>query len=166
MESERPNDTADHAAHADQLAELRRAELLMHTRYPRLGHWYPPLTGLVAAVYVAGFALPSGAGAVLWTLIVLGVVMAMRRYQRLRGAEPDPRRSPALIRREIILFVVAYIAIIAALVALAQIAYWWMVALAAFVLFTAGTAVYGARYARATRRAEAEAGLGDAPQTR
>lgn len=147
----------------DPLAELRRAELLAHTRYPRLGPWYPVLTGLVVGLWVAGFALPRAAQIALWVGLAIVSGLAVGLYQRARGVQPDPRKAPGPIRGEMVRFAIGYVLFMVAVVVFWQILPWWVVAVAAAVSAVVCTSIYERRYAAAARQAEADAGI--APST-
>lgn len=139
---------------ARDLTDLHRAQVLTHTRSPRLGRWYPPLVGLVGGLWAAGLALPGPAAAVLWTSLAVATGLGTALYTRRRGVQPDPRRAPGPIRREMLLFAAGAAVVVLGLTALQHVAPWWAVALATAMALGIGTAVYESRYARAARQAE------------
>ncbi len=153
MESETSPNAADH------LTSLRRAEILTHTRYPKLGWWYPPAFGLAAAASVAAYALPIWASLPIWVALLAVFGAAVRRYLDRRGTTPDPRRAPSTIKTEMVFFAIGYALTIGAIVTLWTVAPWWVASAATFVAFTIGLTVYERRYAAAAHRAEVIAGI-------
>jgi len=138
------------------LKELRRAEVLTHTRYPRLGAWYPPTAGGVAALYCAAVSGPDWLVVVAAIGLALGVGIAIGVYQRRRGVTPNPHEAPSQIKREMQMFGLAWLVLATGIAALFFVASWWLISLVAFVTVTALVAVYERRYALAAASAEAE----------
>ncbi len=156
MESQPSTPNTGASAH---LAGLRRAEVLAHTRYPKLGAWYPPTFGAMAAVFVAAYALPIWAAIPVWLLLAAGGGAAARVYLERRGTMPDPTQAPRPLKREMTYFLVGYGLAIVAIVAVWLTAPWWAASLVAFASFTIGLTVYERRYASAAHQAEIEAGI-------
>ncbi len=142
-----------------QLEELAQAEVLTHTRYPRLGAWYPPLAGVVVGAWIAGFALPIWAQLPLWGVMLVLVGIAIRLYMNRRGVLPNPSQAPKLIRREMTIFLIAYALFIGAIFGLWFVTTWWVTSIFAAVVSTIGIAVYERRYDLAARQSETDAGI-------
>ena len=145
------------------LDELRRAELLTHTRYPRLGSWYPPTVGAVAAVWTAGYAAPDGFDVAIAGVCAIAVALGAGAYVRKRGVSPSMRKAPPEIRRVFISYVFAAFAFVAVCALLFNFATWWIAGTFAFVAATAGVSYYERSYASAAHDAEANSGLIDEP---
>lgn len=156
-ESDRPSTTSATAAH--QLTALSQAQLVTHTRYPVLGPWYPPTFAGVAAIFVAAYAAPLWLTIPIWFVVLAAIGAGTRWYLDKRGVFPSARSAPGAIRREMTVFFIGYGASIIAIVAIYAAVSWWAAALTTFVLFTVLITVYEARYLRAARRLEAEAGI-------
>lgn len=160
MESEygdsesRPDDAAQ-----DHLDALRRAELLTHTRYPKLGPWYPPSFGLLAAVFVAGYAAPLWLGLLIWIATAAIAGFGLGWYVRRRGVMPSMRRAPGAIRREAAIFFTGYLLAIFVICVFLMTVAWWAASIAAFVLMAALVGWYEARFHATARQLEAEAGI-------
>lgn len=147
------------SAAAIQLKELHRAEVLSHTRYPRLGRWYPPTAGVVAAFWTTSYLLPWWLQAS--AVVAMGTVVGflIRLYVARRGVQPSFRRTPRRLQGEMVAFMAAFLAVMG-LVALAwHVVTWWVAALTAFALATLLIAVYEHRYAKAAREVELAAGI-------
>ncbi|MEZ5375753.1 MAG: hypothetical protein R2733_04515 [Acidimicrobiales bacterium] len=142
-----------------QLDDLRKAQVLAHTRYPKLGPWYPPLFGAAAAGWVAAYALPVWGSLLVWVVLGSTAGALMRWYVAKRGAAPNPMQAPAPIKHEMVIYLVGLTILIGAILAAYLAIGWWAGALVAFVGFTIGIAVYERRYAEAAHRAEVEAGI-------
>lgn len=141
----------------EQLQALRRGEAAPYISYPPTPWWYAPAIGAWTAAFIGTFswwrvngAAFTGALAVLLALNAVFVTWMRRRH----GALPMPGRGRA--PTEIVVLwrgFAVVLPMIAALVALA----WWLggipvAAGVAFVLVTAGLAVYERRYAGAAAR--------------
>ena len=141
------------------LDELRRAEIIVHTRYPDPGPAYPIGMGLFAGLYPAAFALPGAA--MIAAFVVIGAVatVLIRIYVNRRGAVPDARKAPSRLRREMVIVVVAYLAITATAMILWATTSWLITSLAAAGATYVATEIYARRFARAARMVESEAGI-------
>jgi hypothetical protein len=161
MESEYGDPASNSATSPAQthLDALRRAEILTHTRYPKLGWWYPPTFGVLGAIYVAGYAMPIWLGLLVWGVTTMIAGAGIGGYVKRRGVMPDIRRAPAALRRQAILFFVAYAVAIAVIVYLYISVAWWAASLATLVLLTVIIGWYEARYHSTARQIELEAGL-------
>jgi hypothetical protein len=144
------------------LRELQRAELVAHTRYPRLGRWYPPAVGAAGAFYVSCWALHGVARALGFLTFAVVVGLGAGAYIRLRGVNPRLQSAPPALKHEMRWFAVCFAVIIAAVTVLFVTLSWQVAAAAAFVAIAAFIARYEHRYARAAKRSEDDSGLFDA----
>jgi len=148
---------------ASALQDLARAEVLAHTRYPKLGSWYPPTVGVIVATWIAFFAAPSpvdliGLGATLLTFSALTTL-----YVRRRGVIPNVSQAPTELKRVMTAFFVAYGVFIVGSFLLWQLTTWWVTALVAGTVATIGVAFYERWYCAAARAAEERVGVSDVP---
>jgi len=139
-----------------QINELKKAEVLAHTRYPKLGSWYPTLMGLWAAAYTGVTYLNDPIEAILMIVLVIPVGVFTAFYVKKRGVTPKIKKTPRNIKREMVYFFVALAVLVAMLFGLYQIAAWWIVCLVTFITVAAGTAIYEKRYAAAAVKDESE----------
>jgi len=143
----------------DQLRAVEQARAMVYTRYPPLGRWYPVLAGGWAAGFVASYAAPTWLSIMLlFGLLAVGGA-GIRWYIGKRGVMPNLRGAPPAIKREMTVFFVGYVVVIAAVVAAYLLVDWWVASILAFSMFTALVAVYETRYAGAARRDEAALGI-------
>ncbi len=144
---------------SEQLTDLKRAEVLAHTRYPKLGAWYPPLFGAAAAAWVAAYPLPIWGSLIVWVVIGTVAGTLVQKYIAKRGTAPDPKQAPAPIKREMKIFLAVYSMVIGAIVFSYLAVSWWSASALAFVAFTIGLTIYERRFATAAHQAEVEAGI-------
>jgi hypothetical protein len=142
----------------EQLALVERAEAAPYLNYPPTPWWYPPVAGLWAAGMIGTFGWWRGnAGLFIGSLAVLLALEAafLVWMRRRHGAFPMPGRgTPPAEIAAVWRGYFGCLPVIAAVVALV----WWRIGIpaaapVAFVLVTAGLAVYEQRYARAASRA-------------
>jgi hypothetical protein len=141
----------------DQLLLVERAESAPYIQYPPSPWWYAPAVGLWAAVFIGVFtwfrvnsALFAGSLAMLLVIELVFVIWMRRRH----GALPMPGHGK--LPAEIAWVWRGYFAglgVIAVVVALA----WWLggvpvAAVVAFVVVTAGIALYERTYATAAAK--------------
>lgn len=143
-----------------QLADLRRAEVLTHTRYPPTGRWAPAVAGTLGGLYTATFAMAGWPRSVCQLALVATVLLGTHSYQRKRGTWPRMWTAPAPLRSAYLRYGVGYLLLLAAIAGLWQVTSWWVTAGAAAIAATAGWALYERRFAKAA--ADAERGLADA----
>jgi|GEM_PF-3165063 len=144
---------------ATSLDELRRAEILVHTRYPDPGPWYPLGMATYAGLITVAIAIPDPYSIILSAACICGAGIAAMTYQKRRGTNPRLAPQPDRLRREMAIFLTGAGAIILALVALSSVAPLWVVAPTAALLAGVGTAVYQRRYANAAHQVEVDAGI-------
>lgn len=141
----------------EQLALVQRAEAAPYIDYPRTPWWYSPAVGTWVAAMIGAFTWWRS-DAVLFTgslgaLIVLELLF-LTWMRRRHGALPVPGRGTP--PREIAAAWRGY-AIALPVVAVAVALTWWLAGVpvaagVAFVLVTAGLAVYERRYAAAAAK--------------
>ncbi len=140
-------------------AAARRAQVLVHTRYPSAGRWYPPAAGLWAAAFIAAYALPSIAF-VAAAVALVGLAGAWAGYYvNKRGVHPSMSTAPTAIKRAFLGLLAIYAVGVALTYVVFQHVGWWAGALVGGIGFGLIVWDYERRYAIAARRAEAEAGV-------
>lgn len=152
---------SDQVTAAAALDELRRSQITPYTRYPRLGPWYPPVCGAVAALWVVFLGLGGlwlSLGGMALNLVTIGGAVA---YTRRRGANPRLQDAPPEIRKAMAAFFLGLAACVGFVIVAYRAVSWVGGAVVAFVAFTALIAVYEQVYARAAQRAERASGLFD-----
>lgn len=152
---------SDRATAAATLVELRRAEVLAHTRYPKLGRWYPPVAGVVAGGWIATFAASDEVAIPVRLLLTVLVTVCTVLYTRRRGATTNILVAPQPIKRATYIFFGGFAAFAAGSVAMWHVAPWWLATVVATVAATVGVAAYERMYARAARQVELDAGIAD-----
>lgn len=156
MLSSMENDRDDLAA---ELRQADRAAAAPWIDYPQTPTWYPPATGLWAALFCLAVAIPddSPLQALAMLALVAVEVAFVVWYRRRRGTWPRGR-APEEIRKVMAAFLVGAVAV----VSIVGLALWvtapWVAAIVAFVVVTPAVAWYERVYAAAAARARARLG--------
>jgi hypothetical protein len=131
-----------------------RAEAAPWTDYPPTPRWYPPATGVWAALLtlaVGGLEDGTRAAAV-FSLVVIECCF-LGWYVRYRGGVMPTGPAPREFTRAITVFVAALVAVVVGVVTLATLLSLWAGAALALVGVTAVVAWYERAYAAASDRA-------------
>lgn len=142
-----------------RLAEVRRAKVLVHTRYPEPGRLYPASLSALVGIWIASFAAPSGFGLPIRLTVFVTFLVGAFRYNRRRGTQPTLRSAPRPIRNALFLYVAYVVVMVAALGLLWRVAPWWVVSGAGALAAAMGTRWYMRYFAVAARRAEVDSGI-------
>jgi len=141
----------------EQLLLVERAAAAPYVRYPPSPWWYAPVVGAWTAAFIGDFAWWRENGALFAAslgLLLSAEVVFLVWMRRRHGALPMPGhgKPPA----EIAAVWRGYVAGVAAIVVLVALAWWFggvpLAAAGAFVLVTAGVALYERRYAVAAAK--------------
>jgi hypothetical protein len=141
------------------LRQADRAAAAPYIDYPPTPAWYPPATGLWAALFCLVAGLPDeGPLRELALLALVAVEVAfLVWYRRRRGTWPRGR-APEEIRTVMASFIVGAIVVVGVVGVTSWLTAPWVAAIVAFVVVTPALAWYERVYAAAAARARARLG--------
>jgi hypothetical protein len=144
---------------AESLRRADRAAAAPYIDYPPTPAWYPPATGLWAAVFCLAMSIPSNSS--LRAVAMLGLVAVeiifLAWYRRYRGTWPRGR-APGEIRTVLAWFLVGAAVVIGIVGATLWLAPAWVAAVVAFVIVTLAVLWYERAYEDAAARARMRLG--------